>query len=123
MAAYLPALNVNIFDPIFIGAFWGLVLALPISLFLAFWLSAVKNKAAVVVGAFAGTFIGFIALLAWAGTLIFDKPLPGANGGAVFFGSVLLCSILGLVGAMLTDLLVARRNNKDYSREEAAHEV
>jgi hypothetical protein len=123
MAAYTPELNVNIFDPIFIGAFWGFVLALPVSLFLAYWLSAVKNRAAVVVGGFAGAFIAFIATLCWAGTLIFDKPLPGANGGAVFFGSVLLCSILGLVGAMLTDLLVARRNNKDYSREEAAHEA
>ena len=35
----------------------GFILAVPISLFLAFWLSAVKNRAAVVWGALIGAFI------------------------------------------------------------------
>ncbi len=116
----LPSLKVNVTDPIFIGDIFGFILSLPIALFLAYWLSAVKNHAAVVVGAFAGALLGFLVLLGWAGTLIYDTPLPGANGGNVFFGSVLLCSILGLVVAMLTDLLIARRSRRDYIRQAAA---
>ncbi len=116
----LPSLKVSVTDPIFIGDIFGFILSLPIALFLAYWLSAVKNHAAVVVGAFAGALLGFLVLLGWAGTLIYDTPLPGANGGNVFFGSVLLCSILGLVVAMLTDLLIARRSRRDYIRQAAA---
>jgi len=119
----LPSLKVNVTDPIFIGDIFGFILSLPIALFLAYWLSAVKNHAAVVVGAFAGALLGFLVLLGWAGTLIYDTPLPGASVGNVFFGSVLLCSILGLVVAMLTDLLIARRSRRDYIRQAAtAHE-
>jgi hypothetical protein len=112
----MPALSVNIGDPIFIGDFWGFVLAIPISLFLAFWLSSVKKRTAVVIGAFVGALLGFLIILGWAGTLIFDKPLPGANGTSVFFGSVLFCTVLGLSAAILTDLQVARKNRKDYLR-------
>ena len=115
----MPALNVSLTDPIFIGDFWGFILAIPIALFVAYWISAVKNHLAVVVGAFAGALLGFLIILSWAGTLIFDTPLPGANGGSVFFGSVLFCSALGLVGGILTDLFVARRNNRDYLRQSA----
>lgn len=115
------ALNINIGDPIFIGDFFGFLLALPISLFLAYWISAVKNSRAVVVGAFFGALLGFLIILGWAGTLIFDQPLPGANGASVFFGSLLFCSILGLVCAILTDLLIARKNSRDY-RRQLAHE-
>jgi len=112
----------NIGDPIFIGDFWGLVLALPISLFLAYWLSAVKNHLAVIIGALAGALLTFFLILAWAGTLLTNKPpLAGANGGAVFFGSVLLCSILGLSTAILTDVIIANRHSEDY-RRHAAHE-
>jgi len=116
----LPSLKVSVTDPIFIGDIFGFILSLPIALFLAYWLSAVKNHAAVVVGAFAGALLGFLVLLGWAGTLIYDTPLPGANGGNVFFGSVLLCSILGLVFAMLIDLLISRRSRRDYIRQAAA---
>lgn len=119
----MPALQVNIGDPIFIGDFFGLVLALPIALFLAYWLSAVKNHMAVVVGALIGVLIGFLTILAWVGTLIFDTPLPNVNGAVVFFSSVLFCSICGLVGAILTDLLIARQRKQDYSRQhQLAHE-
>jgi len=121
--SFLPSLKVNVTDSIFICGIFGCILSIPIALFLAYWLSAVKNHAAVVVGAFAGALLGFLVLLGWAGTLIYDTPLPGANGGNVFFGSVLLCSILGLVVAMLTDLLFARRSRRVYIRQAAtAHE-
>ncbi len=120
MNSLLPALN---FDPgsgIFIGDIFGLILALPIALFLSFWLSSVKNWVAVVIGAFVGAVIGFFIILGWVGTLIFDTPLPDANGAAVFFGSVIFCAALGLAGAILTDLMVARANDRDYRR--VAHE-
>jgi hypothetical protein len=112
----MPSLIVNIGDPIFIGDFWGFVLAIPVSLFLAFWLSSVKKRAAVVIGAFVGALLGFLIILGWAGTLIFDKPLPGANGTSVFFGSLFFCTMLGISGGILTDLLVARKNRRDYLR-------
>jgi hypothetical protein len=115
--------SLNIGDPIFIGNFFGFLLALPISLFLAYWLSAVKNQKVVVFGALAGALISFLIILGWVDTLFFDKPLPGANGGSVFFGSVLLCSTMGLIGGILTDLLLARRNAYDYRRRTSeAHE-
>ena len=108
---------VNIGDPIFIGNFFGFVLAVPISLFLAFWLSSVKKRAAVVIGAFIGALLGFLIILAW--TLIWNHPLPGANGASVFFGSVLFCPVLGLSGGILSDLLVASKSRKDYLRSAA----
>ena len=108
--------------PILIGDIFGLVLALPIAPFLAFWMSAVKSKWAVVLGAILGTIIGFLAILAWVGTLINDTPLPGVSGAPVFFGSVLFCSIMGVIGGILTDLLVGTRSKRDYSRQ-TAHET
>jgi len=111
----------NIGDPIFIGDFWGLVLALPISLFLAYWISAVKNHFAVISGALVGVLLAFLIILVWADTLITHQPLAGANGGAVFFGSVLLCSIVGLSAGILTDLMIANRHSQDY-RRHTAHE-
>ncbi len=119
----LSTFTFNPTDGIFIGDLFGFILALPISLFLAYWLSAVKNHIAVILGAFVGTLLGFLILLAWAGPLITNTDLDGANGGSVFFGSILLCSILGVVFAMTTDLLIARRNKRDYVRQAAeAHE-
>src|SRR5947209_9302454 len=120
LSQYLPALQVPI-DGVFIGDFWGFILALPIALFLAFWLSAVKNRAAVVVGAFIGALLGFLIILGWVGTLIYNTELPGANGGATFFGSVLMCSTLGLTGAIIFDLIVARRSARDYRRQSIVH--
>lgn len=119
----LSTLTFNPTDGIFIGDLFGFIIALPISLFLAYWLSAVKNHIAVVVGAFIGALLGFLILLAWAGPLITGTDLDGANGGSVFFGSILLCSILGVVCAMSTDLIIARRHKRDYIRQSAeAHE-
>ena len=113
----LSTLTFNPTDGIFIGDLFGFIIALPISLFLAYWLSAVKNHIAVVAGAFIGVLLGFLILLAWAGPLISGTDMDDANGGSVFFGSILLCSILGVVLAMATDLIVARRHKRDYIRQ------
>src|SRR2546421_438037 len=87
------------------------------------WLGEVKNKTSVVTGAFAGALLGFIVILGWVGTLIYTQPLPNANPPATFFGSVLMCSVLGLAAAIILDLVVARRNRRDYRRPSAvAHE-
>jgi ABC-type antimicrobial peptide transport system permease subunit len=72
-----------------------------------------------VVGAFIGALLGFLIILGWAGTLIYDQPLPGANGASVFFGSLFFCTVLGISGGILTDLLIARRNRRDYLRATA----
>jgi hypothetical protein len=115
----------NMSDPqasgILIGDIFGFILALPTALFLAFWMSAVKSKWAVVLGALLGTAIGFLIILGTVGTLINDKPLPGVTGAPVFFGSVLFCSAMGLIGAILIDLLIGGANRRDYGRQ-AAHE-
>ncbi|HTK07769.1 MAG TPA: PTS sucrose transporter subunit IIBC [Ktedonobacteraceae bacterium] len=116
----------NMSDPqaagILIGDIFGLVLALPVSLFLAFWMSAVKSKWAVILGALLGAIIGFLIILGWIGTLINDKPMSGASGAPVFFGSVLFCAAMGLIGGILMDLLVGATNKKDYGRQ-VAHET
>jgi hypothetical protein len=106
-------------DDVTIGAFFGLLLSLPIALFLAFWISAVKKRSAVIGGAFFGAIIGFLAIISWAGTLIYKTKLPGANGASAFFGGILLCAALGLTGGILTDLVVATKNNRDYRRQIA----
>ena len=122
LSQFLPALKIPI-DGFFIADLCGFILALPISLFLAFWLSEVKNRMTVVVGAFAGALLGFLAVLGLVGTLIFDQPLPNANPAGTFFGSVLLCSVLAISAAIILDLIVARRTRRDYRRPSAvAHE-
>ena len=121
LSQFMPALQIPI-DGIFIGDFWGFILALPVSLFLAFWMSAVKSRVTVVLGAFVGAFLGFIIILGWVGTLIYNTPLPNASPGATFFGSVLLCSTLGLAAAIIFDLIVARLNRRDYRRQALVHE-
>ncbi len=108
-------------DPVFIGDFFGLLLSLPIALFLAFWVSAVKNRNAVVIGAFIGALIGFFIILAWAGTLFSSNPLLGANGASAFFGGLFFNTIMGLAGGILSDLIVARMNARDY-RRQVSHE-
>ncbi len=107
---------------IFLADLFGLILSLPVALFLAFWMSDVKNKAAVVVGAFIGAFLAFVVILGWVGELIYDTVLPGASSGSTFFGSLLICSIAGLAFGILTDLVVARVNRKDYRRPTAVQE-
>lgn len=109
-------------DPagVFWGALFGLILSLPAALFLTFWMSAVRNRLAVVFGAFIGGLIGFLIILGWAGTLVYDTPLPGAGGGSAFFGGVLFFSALELAFGMGFDLLVARINRRDYRRAAAA---
>ena len=109
---------INIGDPTFIGAFFGLLLSLPMAPFLAFWMSAVKNKAVVVVGSVVGCILGFLILEGWAGTLFFSTPLEGANGASMFFGGLLFCSIMGLIGGIVTDLVVARISSRDYRRQQ-----
>jgi hypothetical protein len=107
-------------NDIFWGDLFGLILALPLGLFLAFWLSAVKNRAAVVFGALIGALIPFAFILFWVGALF--VPLRWkADGGSVFFGSLLICVIAALIGGMITDLIVARINSRDY-RRQIAHE-
>jgi hypothetical protein len=114
----MSALN---FNDIFYGDICGLILALPIGLFLAFLLSAVKNRAAVVIGALIGALIPFVFILFWVGALFVPLQLKDANGGSVFFGSLLLCTIAALIGGIITDLIVARSNNRDY-RRQVVHE-
>lgn len=117
MSNFLPSLIINPGDPIFIGAIFGFILSVPVALFLAYWMSSVKNKMAVVIGAFIGTFVGLVGVLSWVDTLFFSTPLPKADGVSTFFSTILLCSVVGLIGAMLTDLLVVRRTAHDYRRE------
>jgi hypothetical protein len=110
--------ELQIIDPngIFLADLFGLILSLPIALFLAFWMSDVKNRVVVVIGAFIGAFLSFLVILGWVGTLIYNTVLPGANPGSTFFGSLFLCSTLGLAGAVLTDVVVARMTRRDYRR-------
>ena len=72
-----------------------------------------------------GALIAWFIILCWAGTVIYDTPLPGADGASTFFGSVLFCSAAGLSLAILTDLWIARRASRIYTQqhsEELAHE-
>ena len=119
------SLTLQWIDPagVFWGALFGLLLSLPIALFLAFWISAVRNRAAVVFGAFLGGIIAFLIVLGWVGTLVYNTVLPGASGGPVFFGSVLFCAAVELTFGIGFDLLIARANRRDYRRTVAgAHE-
>jgi hypothetical protein len=100
-----------------IGAFFGFLLALPIALFLVYWLSAVKNHRAVIVGGFIAALIAFIVVLGWAGTLFRSAPLTGVNGASTFFGGLLLCAAAGLIGGIVIDMIVANRNKSDYRRQ------
>ncbi len=99
---------------VFIADLFGCLLALPVGLFLAFWMSAVKRRAAVVAGAFIGALIGFFIILFWA------SPLQNVIGVGVFFGSLVFCAALALTGGIITDLLIGRIAERDYRR--IAHE-
>jgi hypothetical protein len=112
----MPALQVNITDPIFIGDFWGFVLASPTALLLSCWISSVsiKHSATGVLAAFAGALLGFLLILGWVGTLIYSTLLPDASGTATFFGSLLTCTALGVIACIMTDRYIQRRNTRDY---------
>jgi hypothetical protein len=113
--------ELQLIDPagVFWGALFGLILSLPVTLFLSFWMSAVRNRMVVVAGAFFGGILSFLIMLAWAGTLVYDTPLAGANGGSAFFGGLLFFSAAELVLGMCADLLVARLTRRDYRRAAA----
>ena len=117
-----PALQIIDNQGIFQADLIGFILSLPIVLFLAYWMSAVKRPMVVVTGAFIGGFLGFLIILAWVGTLIYDTVLPGATAGGTFFGSLLFCSALGLSFGIIADLIVARLTAKDYRRQVVVHE-
>lgn len=117
-----PALIIVDNQGVFLADLFGLILALPIALFLAFWMSAVKRRSVVVLGAFIGAFLGFLGILAWVGELIFDSVLPGANPGSVFFGSLLINSAAGLAFGILADLIVAKATRRDYRRPMSVSE-
>jgi predicted membrane channel-forming protein YqfA (hemolysin III family) len=123
MSSYLPTLAIPM-DTVFVSDIIGFVLALPLALFMTYWMSAVKNRWIVVLGAFIGDVIGFLIILGWLGTLVFSTPYPGAesNGTAIFFGALFLNSVLGLSGGIIFDLFVARTSRRDYRRREPAHE-
>ena len=112
----MPALMINPSSGVFIGDVFGFLLALPVTLFLAYWISAVPNRLVVVMGAFVGALIGFFGILAWVGTLVYNTELPGASGTATFFGSLFICSTVGLDAAIITDLIVARLTRRSYRR-------
>jgi hypothetical protein len=104
---------INIFEGAFIADFWGLLLSLPIALFLAFWLSSVKSRWAVVVGALVFAIIGFIIIYLWTG---YPQDMPNLNPAAEFFGALFFNTIIGLIGGLVVDLLVARVNSRMYRR-------
>lgn len=112
----MPALIIHPNDGYFIADIFGFILSLPMALFLAFWMSSVKRRGVVVAGAFLGALIGFLFILGWVDTLIYNTPLPNATAPATFFGSLLLCSVLGLAGGIIADLIVARLSSRDYRR-------
>ena len=112
-----PALQIIDSQGIFLADLFGFILALPLALFLVYWMSAVKRHIAVVTGAFIGSFLGFLIILGWVGTLIFDTVLPNASPGATFFGSLLFCSALGLSFGVISDLVIARLTASDYRRQ------
>ena len=101
----------------FIADFWGALIALPLALGVIYWVSNVKNKGAVVGGAFLGILLGFIGILLWLGPVFHTNPLPNTDPVAVFFGTLFFCAILGLIFGLVTDLLIARRNERDYRRQ------
>src|SRR5260370_2194106 len=109
-----PGLQIVNNQGIFLGGLFGFLSPLPVALFLAFWISNVKRPMVVVIGAFIGSFIGFLIILGWVGTLIYDTVLPNASPGSTFFGSLLLCSGTRIVFGIVSDLIVARLTARHY---------
>lgn len=111
-----PALIINPASGVFIADLFAFLLSLPFALFLSFWMSAVKRRWVVILGALVGAFLGFLVILGWVGTLIFDTELADVNIPAVLFGSLFICSVLGFSVAIIADLVLARLNRQDYRR-------
>ncbi|EFH84047.1 hypothetical protein [Ktedonobacter racemifer] len=109
-------LHINPLNGIFIGAFIGFLLSLPIGLSLAFWLSQIKLRALTVLGAFLGALIGFCIIYASIGTLLFDPPPIASNPGAAFFGTILFCPNVALAFAIVADVLIANRSTRASRR-------
>ena len=101
----------------FIADFWGALIALPLALGVTFWVSNVKNKVAVVGGAALGILLGFIGILLWLGPVFHTNPLPNTDPVAAFFGTLFLCAVLGLIFGLVSDLVIASRNERDYRRQ------
>src|SRR5437588_12498785 len=99
-----PALMIVDNQGIFLADLLGFILSLPIAVFLAFWMSAVKRRRVVMFGAFIGSFVGFLVILGWVGTLIkipfFPAPIPAQPSLA----SLCLNPPLALVLASAPDL-------------------
>jgi len=106
---------------LFIADIFGLILALPISLFLAFWMSAVRSKAAVVFGALVGAIIGFFVIDGVATSLAVSNPAL-FSGAATFFGSLIFCTAMAIAGGMITDLLLGRNPKQYRDDSDFAHE-
>src|SRR5260370_34061729 len=115
-----PALQIVDNQGIFLADLFGLLLSLPVALFLAFWISNVKRPMVVVIGAFIGSFIGFLIILGWVRTLIYDTVLPNASTGSTFFGSLLLSSGTGIVFGIVSDLIAGRLTASTYRRPAVA---
>ena len=106
---------------IFIADIFGFILALPISLFLAFWMSAVRSKAAVIFGALVGAIIGFFIIDGVAASLVQSNPAM-FSGAATFFGSLIFCTAMAIAGGMITDLLLGRNPKQYRDGSDFAHE-
>src|SRR5260370_37553881 len=69
--------TLQIIDPsgIFLADLFAFMLSLPVALFLAFWMSDVKNRVVVVLGAVLGAFLALLIILGCVGTLLHDPVL------------------------------------------------
>jgi hypothetical protein len=106
---------------ILIADIFGLILALPVSLFLAFWMSAVRSKAAVICGALIGGIIGFFIIDGVTATIVKSNP-ASFSGAATFFGSLIFCTAMAIAGGMVTDLLLGRNPRQYSDGSDFAHE-
>src|SRR5260370_23524238 len=98
--------TLQIVDPqgIWLADLFGFILSLPISLFLAYWISNVKRPMVTVIGAFIGCFLGFLIILGWVFTLVFHTSFPRARTVLIFFGPLLFHSTPLLVFSVFSAL-------------------
>jgi hypothetical protein len=117
----MPSFVFNPGDGIFIADIFGFILALPIALFLSFWMSAARNKMAVILGSLVGAVIGFLVINGVAATIAKTAPSL-VQPAAVFFGSLIFCATMAISAGAITDLLVGRTRSRDYNPTNLAHE-